>query len=117
MNNIGQTSEVQTPLQQVLVRASIAAFACLALLYCLARPAVGLLESRMAELLVYSIIPVTIIFVFLYRSCWHREITGVLRTCSLFGLSFLVFACELIVILFLFGIAMFCLMALSGGNH
>jgi hypothetical protein len=116
MNEIA-TTDVRSPLQRTVVEAAMTSFAILVLLYWLARPAVELLDSRAAELLAYSILPVAVIFIFLYRSNWHREITGAARTCSLAVLSFFIFGCEIVVTLFLFGIAMFCMMAISGGNH
>jgi hypothetical protein len=117
MNDNNQTPEVQSPLQRVFVIASIACFVSLIFLYWVARRAVDLLEVRWIELLVYAIIPVSVTFIILYRSCWHREITGAARTCSLFLLSCIILGSEVIAIGIILCIAMFCLNAMQGGNH
>jgi hypothetical protein len=68
----------------------LALFACVAsfgLVVLLARPWVALLSIWWIELWVYSLIPVALTFIILYRSTWCPEITGVARTCSLLLLS------------------------------
>jgi type IV secretory pathway TraG/TraD family ATPase VirD4 len=117
MNDNEQTPEVQSPLQRVFITASIACFASLIFFYWVARPAVKLLEVRWIELLVYATIPISVIFVILYRSCWHREITGAARTCSLLLLSGIILGSELIATGIILCVAMFCLNAIQGGNH
>lgn len=117
MDDNEQTPEVQSPLQRVIVIASIACFVSLTFIYWVARPAVELLEVRWVELLVYAIIPISVTFIILYRSCWHREITGAARTCSLLLLSCIILGGELIAIGFMLCMAWFCLIAICGGNH
>jgi hypothetical protein len=87
MDDNEQTPEVQSPSQQTIVIASIACFVSLIFFYLAARRAVELLQVRWIEWLVYSIIPISVTFTILYRSCWHPEISGAARTCSLLLLS------------------------------
>jgi hypothetical protein len=98
MDDNEQTPEVQSPLQRVIVIASIACFASLMFFYWVGKPAIELLEVRWIELLVYSVIPISVTFTILYRSCWHREITGAARTCCLLLLSGIILGGELIAI-------------------
>jgi hypothetical protein len=92
MNEIEQPLDAQSPLQRLIIVASIACFAALALVYCLAAPAVKLLEVWWAELLAYAIIPISVTFIILYRSDWRREISGAARTWSVLLLSLTIFA-------------------------
>jgi hypothetical protein len=117
MDDNESTPEDQSPSQRAVVIASLASFASLMFFYWVASPAVALLEIRWAELLVYAIIPISATFTILYRSCWHPEITGAARTCSLLLLSSIILGSELIAIGFMFCMAMFCLNAIQGGNH
>jgi hypothetical protein len=109
--------EAQPPLQRAMVMASLACFVSLTIFYWVARPAVELLEVRWFELLVYALIPMAVTFIILYRSCWHREITGAARTCSVLFLSCFILSSELIAIGFMVCLAMFGLNAITGGNH
>ena len=119
-----QAPEVQSPLRRAIVIAFIASFVSLILFYCVARPAVSQLQVWWVELLVYAFIPIAVTFIILYRSCWHREITGAARTCSLLLLSSVILGSELIAVgamlcmaaLFICMIA-FCVSGVSGGNH
>jgi hypothetical protein len=117
MNDNEQSPEVQSPIQRDFITASIACFASLIFIYWVASPAVKLLEVRWIELLVYSSIPISVTFIILYRSCWHREITGAARTFCLLLLSGIIFGGEVIATGIIFCIAMFCLNAMQGGNH
>jgi hypothetical protein len=117
MDDNDQMPEVQSPLQRAVVIASIACFASLTLFYWVARPAVELLEVGWAEFLAYAILPITVTFIILYRSCWHREVTGIARTGSLLLLSCIILGSEVIVIGFMLCVAMFCFNAIQGGNH
>jgi hypothetical protein len=85
-------SDEQSPLQRVMAIASVACFAALTFVYWAARPAVARLGVWWAEVLVYAIIPVAVTFVILYRSCWHQEIAGGRRTCSVLLASCAIFA-------------------------
>jgi hypothetical protein len=63
------------------------------------------LEIGWVKFLIYAIVPASVTFIFLYRSRWHPEITGVARTCSL-----LLITCEILTIvpltfIFVLGIA------------
>jgi hypothetical protein len=117
MDNNGQSPEVQPPLQRAVVMASIACFASLTFFYWVARPAVESIEDGWAEFMVYAIIPMTVTFIILYRSCWHREITGIARTGSLLLLSCIILGSEVIAVGFMLCVAMFCFNAIQGGNH
>lgn len=117
MDDHNPIPEDQSPSQRAVITASLAGLAALMFFYWVARPAVQLLEIRWAELLVYAIIPVSVTFTILYRSYWHREITGAARTCSLLLLSGIILGGEVIATGFMFCLAMFCLNAIQGGNH
>jgi uncharacterized RDD family membrane protein YckC len=124
MDENEQTPEVQSPLQRDILIASIASLVSLAIIYFAARPVVSLLQVWWMELLVYAIIPISVAFILLYRSCWHREITGAARTCSLLVISCIILGGDLIAIgaLFCMALSFFCMIAfcvngVSGGNH
>jgi hypothetical protein len=117
VNEIDQQSEVQSPLQRAVVIAAIACFVSLAFSYWMGRPAVGLLEDRWAELLAYAIIPMAVTFIILYRSCWHREIMGAVRTCVLLLLSWVILLGVLLAVGVMLCMAWFCLNAVTGGFH
>jgi hypothetical protein len=117
VNDHDQTPEIQPPLQRAIIIASVACFVSLIFVYWLGRPAIGLLEVRWAELLVYSIIPISVTFIILYRSCWHREITGAARTCVLLVLSGVILVGVLFAIGVMLCMAWFFWIAFSGGNH
>ena len=87
-NNNGQPSEIQSPIGV----SSFVCFVSLAFICWVARHAVWLLQVWWAELLVYALIPISVTFIILYRSCWHREITGAARTLLLILLSCIIFA-------------------------
>ena len=116
MDDNEQTS-VQSPSEQAIVIASICCYVSLIFFYWVAKRVVVRLEVRWIELLVYAIIPITVTFIILYRSCWHREITGAARTCSLLLLSCVILGGELIAIGFMLCMVLFGLNAITGGNH
>jgi hypothetical protein len=60
-----------------------------------------------------SIVPISVTFILLYRSCWHSELSGWARTCCVLALSCITLAIELIVIGIMLCIAVFCVNALS----
>jgi hypothetical protein len=117
MNDNEPTPEVRAPWQRAVVVASSACFLSLVSFYWIARPAVERLEVRWAEWLVYALIPIMVTFILLYRSCWHREITGAARTGFLLLLSCIILGSEVIAMGFMFCLAVFCLNAMTGGNH
>jgi hypothetical protein len=117
MSDNEQTPPDESPLQRVFAIASIACFASLMFIYWVASPAVKLLEVRWVELLVYAIIPLSVTFIILYRSCWHREITGAARTCFLLLLSCAILSCEFVAIGIMLCIVLFGFNAITGGNH
>ena len=123
-NENERTSKLQFPFQRVIVIASLACFVSLMFLYCAARPAVSPLHVWWVELLACAIIPISVTYMVLYRSCWHREIAGITRACSVLRLSCFILGGELLAVGILLCIAVFCicmtaagLTAISGGNH
>jgi hypothetical protein len=105
--------EVPSSSEQAVVIASIACFASWIAFYLAAKPVVELLQVRWAEILVYLIIPISVTFIILYRSCWHPEITGAARTCSLLLLSCIILVGTLVASGFMLCMAAFCVNALS----
>jgi hypothetical protein len=116
MDDKEQTQEVQSPLQQTVVIASIASFVSLIIIYWVARPAVELLYVHWVEWLVYAIIPISVTFIILYRSGWHSEILGAVRTCSLLLLSCIILGGVLIAIGVMLCMIWFCVGAVSNGS-
>jgi len=117
MNDDEHAPEIQSPLQRDMVIASIACFVSLLLFYSVARPAVELLEVFWEELLAYAVIPISVTFIILYRSCWHREIVGAARTGCLLLVSSGILAGVLFAIGVMLSLLWFCFNAVSGGNH
>jgi hypothetical protein len=81
----------------------IAAFACmvcLGVVYLAARPVVSWLHIWWAGVLIYSVIPISVAFIILYRSSWHHELPSVKRILFMILSSCIVF-CGVI----LFGLA------------
>jgi len=92
--------------------------------YWVAKREVSQLQVWWAELLAYAIVPIAVTFVVLYRSCWHREITGAARTGSVLLLSCTILVGELIAMGILLCVAVlvmcvcaFGVNAVTGGNH
>ncbi|MGA9452409.1 MAG: hypothetical protein WBW41_13820 [Verrucomicrobiia bacterium] len=94
MNHSDQPSEFQLPIGV----ASFACLVCFAFIYLVARPAVLLLEVWWAEWLAYALIPVSVAFIILYRSCWHPEMVRAARTSCLVLLSCIIFCSDLVFI-------------------
>ena len=117
VNNNEQTPEAQSPLQHAFAIASVACFASLLIVCWAARPAADWLATTWAGLLVYAIIPISVTFIILYRSCWHREILGAARTCRLLLLSCAILAGVSVATGVMLFILSFGLMAMTGGNH
>ena len=92
------TPEVQNPLQRVIAIASIASFVSLISTFLAARWVVSQLQGWWVQLLVYAIIPISVAYIILYRSCWHREIRGAARTCSLLLVSCVILVGDIIVV-------------------
>jgi len=79
MNQDDPPAEVKLPV-------GVAALACcvgFALVYWTARPVTALVHAWWAKLLVYSLPPLAVTFVILYRSNWHREMARAARTSCL----------------------------------
>ena len=108
---------VRPALLQAVVNAAVACFLALLFCYWAARPVVDQLEVRWARWLAYAIIPMAITFTMLYRSCWHREITGAARTLSLLLLCGLILGGELIAIAVMLCLLLFGMNAITGGFH
>src|SRR5258708_39057012 len=79
--------EPQPPSERAIVMAFIACLVSSAFFYSVARPVVEPLEIGWYKFLIYAIVPTSVTFIILYRSCWHSEITGIARTCSLLLLT------------------------------
>jgi len=91
MDQIEPSTEVQSPAQRAGIIASFACLACLAYLFWVVRPAVELLGVGWAELLVYTLVPITLTFVILHGSNFHREMARMARTSFLLLVSCLIF--------------------------
>jgi hypothetical protein len=124
MNENDQISEVPHPLQRVIAVALLACSISSVAIYWVANREVSQLQVWWAELLAYAIVPVAVTFVVLYRSGWHREITGAARTGSLLLFSCLILGGELLAMGILLFVAMllmslcgFGVNAVTGGNH
>ena len=131
MNENDSIPEVQQPfpeephpLQRIITIAAVACFASALGFYLISRHEVAQLQVWWAELMVYAVVPVAVTFVVLYRSGWHREITGAARTCSLLVLSGAILGGEMILAVATIGVAilficagLFGVGAVSGGNH
>lgn len=81
-------SEFQFPLTRMIAMASFGCLATLMFIYWVARPVVESSQDWWTELLVDALIPVLVTFIILYRSNWHRELSGVARMRSLLLVSF-----------------------------
>jgi hypothetical protein len=117
MNDEEQPLEIQSPSQRVFAVASIACFFSLIIFNWVASSVVHLIAVPWIELLVYTILPISVTFTILYRSSWHREISAAKRTYSLFLLSCAILGGVVIASGITFCVALFCFNALSGGNH
>jgi hypothetical protein len=98
MDEIEPLPEVRSPLHRVIAIASTASFVSLIFSFVAARWVVSQLQGWWVQLLVYAVIPVAVAFVILYRSCWHREIKGAARTCSLLLVSCAILAGDVIAV-------------------
>lgn len=90
MDDCQSEPDVQSSLQRVFVIASISCLASLLIIFWISRPAVEMLEDVWYEILVYSIIPISVTFTILYHSCWNPEIIGVRRSCYLLLISLVI---------------------------
>lgn len=120
-NESEQEPRVHSPFERVVIVASIACFVSLLFLYCLARPAVSQFHVWWV---VYAIIPISVTYLVLYGSGWHREIAGAARACSALRLSCFILGGELLAVGIVLCVAVFCICmtevgmkAISGGNH
>jgi hypothetical protein len=91
-------SETQSEASAPIGVALFACLVCFGSIYWVTRSVVGLLAVWWAELLVYALIPVSVTFVILYRSDWHRGITGTKRTSLMLLLSSGIFCCAIFAI-------------------
>ena len=94
MTQNDQPAEFQSPIGA----ASFACLVCLAFIYWLTRPAVMRLGIWWEELVVYALVPVSVTFVILYRSQWHRELARAARASWLVLLSCVIFCSDLLII-------------------
>jgi hypothetical protein len=107
----------QTPEQRATSIAAIACFVSLLFTYLAVRHLIAAVEFGWSELVILLFFPVAVTFAVLYRSHWHREITGISRTFSLLGLSCIIAVGEAIGVGLIYCMGLFCLNGMSGGNH
>jgi hypothetical protein len=117
MNEDEQTPSLDPSSEQSMVIVSLGCFISLTGFYWITRPLVLRLQIWWAELLIYSIVPISVTFILLYRSCWHSELLGWARTSCVLALSCIILAIELIIIGIIICIIIFCVNAVSGGFH
>lgn len=105
----------------LFLMAGIASLLCLPVVYLATRPLIWLLQARWAVwplFTLWTFIPVSVAFVVLYRSDWHREWPRVRRIFSMILSSCIIFGVDLLVLGFL--VAIGCLMLglgrVMGGN-
>jgi hypothetical protein len=87
--------------------AAFVCLACVAFVSLSGRFWVARLGGRWTEFLVYALIPVSITFIILYRSCWHLDMARPVRVGCLMLFSFLILGGDML----FFGImvALFCI--------
>lgn len=118
----------ESPLSRILRIGSLACFVSAMGFYGVAHFFVSRLQVWWMEALIYTLVPLSVTFVVLYRSCWHREISGAQRTSRLLALSCAIVGGEVIALLLaaaaLFCMGLLCMFlvafcgnAFSGGNH
>ncbi|HEY1663985.1 MAG TPA: hypothetical protein VGI03_16320 [Verrucomicrobiae bacterium] len=89
---------------------------------------VSRLQVWWMEGLGYALLPLSMTFIVLYRSCWRREITGAPRVSYLLLYSCIILGSEILAtmlaVVLIFGAVLLCLSlvafcanAFSGGNH
>src|SRR5690348_16386638 len=100
-----QKPEEQHPVRRVMASAATVCFITAIGFYLLAGWEVSRLQVWWAELLVYAIAPTAVTFIVLYRSGWHREITGAARTGSVLLLSCAILGGEMIAVVVMFVLA------------
>ncbi|HZI32478.1 MAG TPA: hypothetical protein VFF11_09050 [Candidatus Binatia bacterium] len=74
-----------------MATAFIACMLTLMLVYWAANRMVAQLGIWWAAGLLYAVLPITVTFILLHRSCWHRETAGVPRAFSVLLLSCAIF--------------------------
>ena len=123
-NEDGQSPMLHSRFERIVGIASVACFVSLIFLYCAARPALSPLHVWWVELLAGAIIPISVTYLVLYRSGWHREIAGAARARSALRLSCFILGGELLAVGIMICVAVFCvcmtevgMKAISGGNH
>lgn len=89
---------------QPVVMAGLACLACCPIAYWAAGPVMELLAPWWAKLLFYSLIPVLVTFLVLYRSEWHREMASLARNGCLVLLSCLIFVSDLVIIMLIISV-------------
>ncbi len=116
--------ETRSPVPWIMGVASLTCLISLIFFYGAASGVVSELRVWWEEWLVYATVPVLLTFFILYRSCWHPEITGVARTCSVFLLSCAILAGDIVAVgamlclaVFVIGMVAFGVNAFTGGNH
>jgi hypothetical protein len=131
-SNLDLIDEVEerpaNPLSRILRIGSLTCLVSALAFYEVAHAFVSRLQVWWMEAIIYAVVPLSVTFVVLYRSCWHREITGAARTSRLLLLSCAIVGGEVIAV-FIAAVLMLCMgllcmflvafsaNALSGGNH
>ena len=115
MNEDEQTPSVDSSEQSIVI-VWLGCFISLTAFYWITRPLVSRLQVWWAELLIYSIVPISVTFILLYRICWRKELSGWARTCCVLALSCIILAVELIFIGIMLCIIMFGVGAFSNGS-
>jgi hypothetical protein len=84
--------------QQAIGIAGFACLICFLAVYLAARPLVLWLSVWWAGVPIYSVVPIGVAFVILYRSAWHEELPRVTRILSMILSSCIIFAADLLMI-------------------
>jgi hypothetical protein len=116
MNEDEQTPSVDSSSKQSMVIVWLGCFISLTGFYWITRPLMLRLQIWWAELLIYSIVPISVTFILLYRSCWHSELSGWARTYYVLALSCVILAVELIFIGIMLCMIVFGVGAFSNGS-
>ena len=124
MDENKQTAKIQSPLTRVMVFATVTCLISLILSYGAFAGVISNFKDWWAQLLVYATVPVFLTFFILYRSCWHPEITGAPRTCSLLLLSCAILVGDIVAVgvmlclaIAFIGFIAFGFNSFTGGNH
>jgi len=91
MNENDQSNEIQSPAQRMEIVTTLVCLGCQVCLFAFGSTAINRVPFYWARMSVYTLVPLTITFTILYRSCVHREMTKTVRVLCLLLNSFLIF--------------------------